>query len=114
MVSWEARSAPTLGVELKSLSGGGGLMRSLSVLLSTAALLLAGCTTRIEQTAQVSAPAASVRDEKVVLRVSLFAWIPEKEAFASWIEREFEKDNPGIDLVIHPMANAESGPVLRL
>lgn len=83
-------------------------MRTLSTLLGTAALLLAACTTHSEQPAAGSALGASVPHEKVSLRVSLFPWIPEKEAFATWIEREFEKDNPDIDLVVRPMANANA------
>lgn len=34
------------------------------------------------------------------LRVSLYPWIPEVNAFAAWIEADFESKNPDIDLVV--------------
>ncbi|WP_353205693.1 hypothetical protein, partial [Sphingomonas sp.] len=74
-------------------------------------LLLVGCAARTEHPAVASAAGSAVRGPKFVLRVSLFPWIPEKEGFATWIENEFEKENPGIDLVIRPMdkANTSAG-----
>jgi thiamine pyridinylase len=83
-------------------------MRKICGLLCTASLLLAGCATRTEPPAAVSAPASAGPAESFVLRVSLFPWIPENASFATWIETEFEKENPGIDLVIRPMAKAET------
>jgi thiamine pyridinylase len=87
-------------------------MRKSCALLCSATLLLAGCATPAEQPATVTAtPVVAALAQKFVLRVSLFPWIPEKEAFASWIEGEFEKENPGIDVVIRPMdkANTDAG-----
>lgn len=87
-------------------------MQKICAVLCSATLFLAGCATRTEPPSVVrSAPSAAVSAEQFVLRVSLFPWIPEKDVFASWIEREFEKQNPGIDLVIRPMdkANTDAG-----
>jgi len=37
------------------------------------------------------------------LRVSLFPYIPDRAAFAVWIEREFEARHPGVDLIVDDM-----------
>jgi thiamine pyridinylase len=84
-------------------------MQKICVLFCSATLLLAGCGARQAQPATVTAaPAVAAPVQKFVLRVSLFPWIPEKEAFASWIEQTFQKENPGIDLVIRPMDKAST------
>lgn len=79
-------------------------MRKICALLCTASLLLAGCATRTEQPFAASVAPA----ERFVLRVSLFPWIPEQDGFAAWIETEFEKRNPDIDLVVRPMSSAST------
>jgi thiamine pyridinylase len=41
------------------------------------------------------------------LRVSLYPWIPYSQELADWIKKDFEKDNPQIELVIRPMVRAD-------
>ncbi|HEU4405655.1 MAG TPA: hypothetical protein VFS43_10225 [Polyangiaceae bacterium] len=40
------------------------------------------------------------------LRVSLYPWIPEPDAFVAWIESDFESKNPDIDLVVRPLVRS--------
>jgi thiamine pyridinylase len=62
------------------------------------ALGVAACGGQPQQTA---AP-------KLQLKVSLFAWIPDSDAFATWIETTFEAQHPDIDLVVRPMSAANN------
>ena len=54
------------------------------------------------------APPSTEHSDKFQLRVSLFAWVPEKERFARWIETSFQAEHPDIDLVVRPMKDAEA------
>ncbi len=76
----------------------------LSRLLILCALLMQACTTPRESTETAIAPPS----EPTQLRVSLFPYLPDAagdgfRAMLIRIELEFEKSNPGIDLVLRPM-----------
>jgi thiamine pyridinylase len=84
-------------------------MRTVRILLCSAGLLVAGCTLPLSDE-NFASPSSRVapKSDRFVLRVSLFPWIPEKESFARWIESEFERQNPSIDLLVRPMNAAET------
>lgn len=54
-----------------------------------------------------SAPQGPSPSDPFALRVSLFPWIPRSDAFARWIEEDFERAHPTIDLVVRPMDRAD-------
>ena len=49
---------------------------------------------------------AQSENDKFVLKVALYPWIPEPDKFAEWIEDRFESENPDIDLVVRTMSVA--------
>lgn len=65
-----------------------------------AALLMSSCTHTNTYKKDVS-KGKSV--DKFELKVSLYPWIPEPEKFAKWIQSEFNRENPDIDLIVRPM-----------
>jgi thiamine pyridinylase len=63
-------------------------------------------------TGQLAACTASSPDpepERFQLKVSLYPYIPEVEAFFSWIESDFEAKNPDIDLVVRALEKSYEG-----
>jgi thiamine pyridinylase len=62
--------------------------------------LLAGCT---------SSPTPAPNTDPFQLKVSLYPYIPEPEAFFAWIEEDFEAKNPDIDLVVRALAKSYEG-----
>jgi thiamine pyridinylase len=77
-------------------------MRVIAAILISAFLMVG----RAHRAPDAPSPTAGVRQERFVLRVSLFPWIPDAESYAAWIERTFEARNPDIDLVVRPMTKA--------
>ncbi|GAB4521211.1 MAG: hypothetical protein Tsb0020_39830 [Haliangiales bacterium] len=57
-------------------------------------LLLASACSNMAEPAEPQPPT------KTTLRVSLFPWIPEPASFFAWIEEDFERQHPDIDLVV--------------
>lgn len=55
-----------------------------------------------EHTAPPTTPAAS----RFRLKVSLFPWVPGDTSYVKWIEEEFERSNPTIDLVVRDLAKS--------
>jgi len=45
-------------------------------------------------------------NDKFVLKVALYPWIPEPNKFAEWVETKFESEHPDIDLVVRTMSVA--------
>lgn len=78
-------------------------MKIVSVFLISVAIFFAGCS---QYPLQPLSDNAKPIEQKFVLRVALYPWIPESESFFTWIERSFEAKNPDIDLVVRPMSKA--------
>lgn len=45
------------------------------------------------------------------LRVSLYPWIPDEEAFVTWVELRFKKEHPDINLIVRPMSKARKDKI---
>lgn len=73
--------------------------------LMTASVLFLGACSGVQDR---SIAASELAPQRFVLQVALFPYIPERDSFAAWIEREFEAEHGDIDLVVMPMSEAES------
>lgn len=49
---------------------------------------------------------AANTQERFQLRVSLYPWVPDAEAFFQWIETDFESKHPDIDLIVRPLVRS--------
>ncbi|ACY13944.1 lipoprotein [Haliangium ochraceum] len=63
----------------------------------SAILALSLCT---QACGEMNPPAEPQPPTQTTLRVSLFPWIPEAESFFAWIEEDFERQHPDIDLIV--------------
>ena len=62
--------------------------------------LLAACASTPSDIADATTNAQS---DRFALKVALYPYIPQEKKFAEWIEAEFERQHPDIDLVVRPM-----------
>ncbi|WP_437813772.1 extracellular solute-binding protein [Sorangium sp. So ce1078] len=57
-------------------------------------------------TAEHTAPPTTPATSRFQLKASLFPWVPGDTSYVKWIEQEFERSNPTIDLVVRDLAKS--------
>jgi thiamine pyridinylase len=74
--------------------------RGMLTTLSCITLAASACVGPGRREAVFPGPQPQTAGGKVELRVSLYPWVPEPDSLMRWIEQDFERMNPEIDLVV--------------
>jgi len=77
-------------------------MKLRNLLLASCAILASGACTGTAGSRGGPQPVPRDTGGKFELRVSLYPWVPQPESLLRWIENDFEKLHPDVDLVVRP------------